>query len=235
MGRTPRPDGAGLTHHVMTRGNNRQPIFDGDLDRRSFLALVEETRERRDWRIHAWCLMTNHVHLLITTDRPTLSDGLRDILGTYARRHNHFHERTGHLFSGRFRSVPVTSDEQFLTVVRYVNRNPVGAGMVDRPEHYPWSGYGSRGSVHPPITIDEADLLRRFHPVRTIAERQMHALVQSEPWPTRAGRHQPAIGTLLQAMGPKRGVTAAVSAGHRRSEIAATLGRSVSYVDRRAA
>ena len=81
MGRRHRAQNGGLTHHVMARGNNRRSIFSNDLDRLSFLGLVERTRQDRDWRIHAWCLMTNHVHLLLTTEHADLSAGLRDILG----------------------------------------------------------------------------------------------------------------------------------------------------------
>lgn len=178
--------------------------------------------------------MTNHIHLLVTTDEPTLSDGLRDILGLYARRYNHFHDRTGHLFSARFRSVTVTTDEQFLTAVRYVNRNPVRAGMIEHPEHYPWSGYGLRMLPRPPVRVDEAEVLGRLHPLRDIAERQLHSLVHGEVAPARAGNHRPTVGTLAQAMGRDGAASAAVAAGYRHREVAATLGVSQSYVSKHA-
>lgn len=227
MGHTHRRQGEGLTHHVMARGNNRQPIFDDDRDRRSFLGLVDRVRDNSSWRIHAWCLMTNHVHILLTTDRPTLSAGLRDILGLYTRRYNHFHERSGHLFGARFRSVLVESDEQFFATVRYVNRNPVRAGLVERPDHHPWSGYALRSVPRPPVILDEQTVLERLHPVSSIAVRRLHALVCGCVPPGRAGTSRPSVQSLVQALGSSRGADAAVRLGHSRREVAATLGLSV--------
>lgn len=231
MPRAHRTQGAGLTHHVMARGNNRRDIFEDDHDRFSFLGMVEETRRRRDWRIHAWCLMTNHVHLLVTTEEPDLSAGLRDVLGRYARRYNHFNERTGHLFGQRFRSILVTSDEQYLTTVRYINRNPVEAGLTDRPDHDAWSGYALRRSPYPPVTLDETMTLDMLHPVAAVAERQLRELIHSDRTPHRAAAPRPAIRTLLLTMGRRSGARAAAALGYERTEIARTLGITVRALD----
>ncbi len=233
MGRAPRLPVDGLTYHVTARGNNRQPIFNTELDRTSFLALVEETRARRGWRIPAWCLMTNHIHLLITTETFDVSAGLRDILGRYARRYNHFHERTGHLFGHRFHSVPVTSDEQFFATVRYVNRNPVRASIVDDPAHYPWSSYAQRGTLRPPITVDETTILKRLHPVPSMAERQFHQLIRSDPAPGRAGSAAPELSTLVQLLGEAEGAQAAVNLGYGQREVATAIGITESCLSRR--
>ena len=152
---------------------------------------------------------------------------IRDILGRYVRRYNHFHGRSGHLFGRRFHSALVTTDEHFLQAIRYVNRNPVRAGLVTCPEHYAWSGYARRGTRHPPVTVDDADLLRRLHPVRTIAERRLQELVRDDDAPMRASDPRPAIATLLQALGPVHGARAADRQGYRHSDIATARGVSV--------
>ncbi len=226
MGRAPRPQGEALTYHVMARGNNRRDIFQDALDRRSFLSLLEATRQRRNWRMHAWCLMTNHVHLLLTTEQADISAGIHDVLGHYARRYNHFHGTSGHLFGQRFRSVLVTSDEQFLTTVRYINRNPVEAGLADRPDRYPWSGYAMRHVAHPLLIVDDADLMERLHPLPAIAECQLRTLVHSGSAPLRVGSTMPTIATLVQAMGPKEGGPAALALGYEQREVAASVGLS---------
>lgn len=231
MGRPPRPQGEGLTYHVTARGNDRQPIFDDDRDRLSFLGLVEDTRQRRRWRVHAWCLMTNHFHLLLSTYQADISAGVRDVLGRYVRRYNHFHGRTGHLFGRRFHSVLVTTDEQFLMTVRYVNRNPVRAGLAPRPGHYAWSGYARRGMRHPLVTVEDADLLERLHPVRTIAERQLRELVDDDT-PPRIQAPTPAVATLIQALGPTAGTRAAVRQGYPRRDIATVRGISTRTLQR---
>lgn len=233
MGRSPRTYVDGLTYHVTARGNDRQRIFDSDLDHHSFLAIVEETRAHRRWRVHAWCLMVNHFHLLVSTEEFDISTGLRDILGRYARRYNHFHERTGHLFGRRFHAVPVTSDEQFFATVRYVNRNPVRAGMVHDPGHYPWSGYARRTTLHPPIAVDETTVLGRLHPVPAIAERQLHDLIRSDVSPGRAGAAEPAIGTLIQVLGAGNGARAAVCLGYRHQDVADALGLTANCLTKR--
>jgi len=216
----------------MARGNDRQPIFTDERDRRSLLALIDDTRRHRKWRVHAWCLMTNHVHVLVTTPDPGLSDGLRDVLGLYTRRYNHFHGRTGHLFSARFRAVVVTSDRQFLTAFRYVNRNPVEAGLVSDPAAYPWTGYATRALPRPPIGVDEEVILQLLHPSRAMAERQLHHVVHAPTPPGRACERVPSLTVVLQALGPREGARAARTLGYRQREIATALGISESRLSR---
>jgi len=217
----------------MARGNNRQAIFGNDLEARSFLGLVEDVRHHHGWTIHAWCLMPNHVHLLLTTEFPNLSQGVRDILGRYARRYNHFHERTGHLFSARFKSVTVVSDRQFLTTFRYVNRNPVRAGLASAPDLYPWTGFALRRSPRPPVALDEASVLEMLHPLPAIAEQQLRHLVHDETAPGRAEAAVPSIPILIQALGMDHGVAAALALGYRQRAIAAAIGLSESALSRR--
>ena len=143
MGRAPRRIGADLTYHVTIRGNRRAPIFMDDQDRRKFLSLLDDVGRSHGWEGWAWCLMSNHVHLCLTTPQPNLSSGMRDIFGQYARFFNWKNTLDAHLFGSRFHSVDVTSDEHLTTVIRYVAQNPVRAGLVDSALAWEWSSLHS--------------------------------------------------------------------------------------------
>jgi REP element-mobilizing transposase RayT len=101
------------------------------------------TRRLWHWSLHAYCLMDNHVHLLIEIPRPNLADGIQYLHGTYAREFNKRHRRSGHLFQGRFGSVRIKRDEQLWTVTEYIAMNPVRAGLCTTPSEWPWSSAGS--------------------------------------------------------------------------------------------
>ena len=138
MARFPRcflPDGL---FHVAARGVARMSIYRGDDDRLVFLGLLGQTVERFEWTCHAYCLMTNHYHLVIDTTRANLSNGLQKLNGVYAQGFNGRHERWGHVFGDRFwcRTVP---EEQLETVCLYVMANPVRAGLCERISDWPWS------------------------------------------------------------------------------------------------
>ena len=114
-------------------------MFD-DVDRERFLALLLETARRFGWIIHAYVLMDNHYHLLIETPREgTLSRGMQRLNGLYAQYFNRRHCLSGHLFQGRYGSKQITSNEQLLTLVRYLAWNPVHAGLCVGPAAFPWS------------------------------------------------------------------------------------------------
>jgi len=133
----------GAMYHVMARGNARQPIFLSEEDRHRFLENIGHVAHRFDWRIWAYCLMGNHYHLAIETNRATLSRGMRQVNGVYAQAFNHRHQRVGHLFQGRFRAIHVNRDHYLLEMSRYIVLNPVRAGLVERPGDWPWSSYRS--------------------------------------------------------------------------------------------
>jgi len=128
-------------HHVTARGNDRLPIFLDDEDRWSFLRLLAEARERFGCDFHAYCLMTNHVHLVIEDHEGNLSKALRHIKGVHAQRFNRRHDRVGHLFEGRFWNSLLGDDAYVTTAVEYVHRNPVDAGIVASAADYTWSSY----------------------------------------------------------------------------------------------
>jgi len=129
-----------LPHHVIQRGVRSLPIFTTEADRHEYLRLLREFGARSGLRFWAWCLMTNHVHLVAV---PTQSDALARAIGEAHRRYTravNFREGVrGHLFQERFHSFPIQTDRHLLAVVRYVERNPVRARMVTRAVDYPWS------------------------------------------------------------------------------------------------
>jgi REP element-mobilizing transposase RayT len=139
MARTARGDlGDGLVH-ITARGNDRRAIFLDDLDRRSFLRLLERVVEKYDWQLHAYCLMPNHFHLVLAATGMSLSAGMRSLNGGYAQRFNQRHKRGGHLFQGRYDARPVTRQRHAEELCRYVLENPLRAGLCERVEDYPWS------------------------------------------------------------------------------------------------
>lgn len=132
---------AGATYHVFARGVNREAIFRGDDDRRRFLLLLARAQQRYGWRVHAYCLMGNHFHLLVGTPEPNISEGMQWLNGVYAQGFNRIHGRIGHLFQDRFQAVLVERDDQLVWLLAYIARNPVRAGLATAPQRYRWSSY----------------------------------------------------------------------------------------------
>jgi putative transposase len=160
MPRKPRSEVAGGIHHVYARGNDRRLVYLDDADRWTYLALVGRVVCRTRWHLLAYCLMDNHVHLLVETPEPNLGKGMQRLHGGYAQTFNERHGRAGHVFQGRFGATPVTSDEQLWWVVAYIARNPVEAGLCARPGDWPWSSHGA-GSA-PPRWLDHRRLLEHM-------------------------------------------------------------------------
>ncbi len=142
MARQPRLTVPGYPHHVIQRGNDRQVIFRDDQDRSRFLALLAEQAQQGEVAIHAYVLMDNHVHLLLTPQTDTGLPRLMQAVGrSYVRYFNSRHGRTGTLWEGRYRSSLIETDRYLLACMAYIDLNPVRAGMVDDPAHYPWSSH----------------------------------------------------------------------------------------------
>jgi REP element-mobilizing transposase RayT len=130
------PDGV---YHVTARGVNRCAVFADDVDRVLFLRLLGESVDRFAWRCHAFCLMGTHYHLVVEGIRAGLSAGVQRMNGLYAQRFNRRHDRTGHLFSGRFHAWLVEDEDHLRATCSYVVNNPVRAGIVDTARDWPWS------------------------------------------------------------------------------------------------
>ena len=131
----------GGLHHITARGNDKQPLFVDDGDRRTFLATLRDAASTTDAVVLAFCLMTNHVHLVVRDDEMRLSQMLHRLNSVYAQRFNRRHGRTGHVFEGRFWNSLIESDAYLAVAVEYVHRNPLEAGIVDRLDEYIWSSY----------------------------------------------------------------------------------------------
>jgi REP element-mobilizing transposase RayT len=141
MARKPRIHAPGACYHVILRGNGKQDIFFDAPDRYRFYLLLQEGVERFGHRIHAFCLMTNHVHLAVQVADQPLSRIMQNLSFRYTRWVNGRHDRSGHLFQGRYKAVLIDGDAYLLELVRYIHLNPVRAGMVSSPGAYPWSGH----------------------------------------------------------------------------------------------
>lgn len=125
-------------YHVMARGVNRQSIFQKDDDRRVFIGLLKDSVFKMDIEIHSFCLMENHLHILIKTEKKILSEFMRFVLSNYVRYFNKTQNRIGHLFENRFKSEPVNDEKYYLTVLRYILQNPEKA-FLSTTQNYQWS------------------------------------------------------------------------------------------------
>ncbi|MBQ7183145.1 MAG: transposase [Clostridia bacterium] len=151
MPRTARKTADSGIYHVMMRGINRQRIFEDDEDRDRFLEILKKTKEMDGFDLIAWCLMPNHVHLLIHENEVKLETIFRRIGAAYVYWYNGKYVRTGHLFQDRFKSEPVEDDAYFLTVIRYIHWDPVKAGLCEKPETYAYSSlknYFEKDGLH---------------------------------------------------------------------------------------
>ena len=128
-------------YHVMLRGVNKQVIFENDGDRNFFLKVMKTCKEASGFKLHAFCLMSNHVHLLMEPGEEPLETVFRRVGSRYVKWYNEKYERVGNLFQDRFRSENVETQQYFMTVLRYILWNPVKAGMVSSPGQYRWSSY----------------------------------------------------------------------------------------------
>jgi putative transposase len=144
MARLPRYCPSGIPQHVIQRGNNRSVCFASDKDMAVYTHYLSEAASKFGLLIHGWVFMTNHVHLLVTPEEDTsLSKGMQYLGRQYVRYFNRSYQRTGTLFEGRYKSCIVQQSDYFLVCLRYIELNPVRAGIVADPASYLWSSYRS--------------------------------------------------------------------------------------------
>ena len=178
MTRPLRIEYAGAVYHITSRGNEKKAVFKDDQDRINFLNTLQHVNKRYNWLCHAYCMMDNHYHILIETPDGNLSLGMRQLNGVYTQLFNKRHQRTGHLFQGRYKSILIQKDSHLLEVCRYVVLNPVRARMVERPEAWKWSSYlatAGQESAAPCLTTDW--ILGQFSRKRTKAEKEYRQFV----------------------------------------------------------
>ena len=143
MSRALRIEYHGALYHVTSRGDRREDIYEDDIDRKVFMTLFEEVCENYNWDCHAYCLMSNHYHLLIETPGANLSKGMRQLNGVYSQKYNLRHKKVGHVFQGRYHAILVEKEKYLLELSRYIVLNPVRANMVRKPDEWSWSSYNS--------------------------------------------------------------------------------------------
>jgi putative transposase len=165
---SPRPhrvQAADATYHVFSQATGEEMLHRDGADRERFLSIVEQTVDRFDLDLHFYVVLGTHHHLLVTTRRPNLARAMQYLRGVYCRSYNRRHERKGHLVAGRYGANLVDSESYALWLVQYLALNPVRAGLVARPEDWPWSSYASLiGPAPQPSFVTPGIVLEQFHP-----------------------------------------------------------------------
>lgn len=188
MARPLRIEFAGALYHVTSRGDGREDIYLDDKDREVWLEVFGEVCRRYNWVCHAYCLMSNHYHILIETPESNLSLGMRQLNGVYTQRFNRSHNRVGHVFQGRFKGILVDKESYLLELARYIVLNPVRARMVRKAEQWRWSSYRATAGIEPVKPWLNVDwLLSGFAKRRKTACERYRRLVeegkgQPSPW-----------------------------------------------------
>jgi putative transposase len=159
MARRPRLFAAGLLYHVIVRGNQRQKTFTAESDYQAYIERLARYRKKYDYVLHAYCLMPNHVHLLVESSEQPLAKFMQGLQQSYSQYFNLRHRKTGHVFEGRYKAILCQKDQYLLQLIRYIHLNPVRAGMVRSPERYRYSGDHVYLQGKATETIDPATVL----------------------------------------------------------------------------
>lgn len=142
MARQARQESSTGYYHVMLRGINREAIYTSDSAKKYFMELVKQQQDNDLWHLAAWCVMSNHVHLVVKSEKVAMAKAVKIISLKFAAHYNRAQDRIGPVFGGRFRSENIETDAYLLGVLRYIHHNPVKANMVQDVAHYRWSSYG---------------------------------------------------------------------------------------------
>ena len=180
MARPRRLEAPGAVYHVVVRGNERRAVFRDDSDRARYLARLAHYREKFGFRLLAFCLMDNHVHLAVEAGRHPLSKIMAGVQSTYTQYFNRRHRRVGHLFQGRYKAFIVDRDAYLLALVRYIHENPVKAKIVERPGDYRWSSDRYYRKGRGPEWLDQEVVLGMLGRGRREASRRYRAFMGGE-------------------------------------------------------
>ena len=192
MARPLRLELSGGVYHVTSRGDRREDIYLSDADREMWLGVFAEVCARFNWVCHAWCLMSNHYHILVETPEANLAQGMRQLNGVYTQRFNRTHDRVGHVFQGRYKAIMVERDSYLLELARYVVLNPLRAKMVKHLEAWPWSSFlATCGQAASPSWLQTDWILGQFEARRSSAIAKYVSFVHE-------GARLPSVWTQLQ-------------------------------------
>jgi len=178
MARKPRIHFPGALYHIIARGNRRQGIFLNKKDLQRFLTYLSACKNRFPFRLYAYALLRNHLHLLIEVEETPLSKIMQSLLFAYASYFNRRVGEVGHLFQGRYKAILCDKDGYLLELVRYIHLNPVRAKIVKKPEDYAWTGHLSYLGRVTQDLIDEGFVLDQFSENRSLARRKYHEFVR---------------------------------------------------------
>jgi len=198
MARPLRLEFAGALYHITSRGDRREDIFEDDADRADFLSVLGDVCAQHNWVCHAYCLMSNHYHLLVETPDGNLSKGMRQLNGVYTQHFNRRHSRVGHVFQGRYKAILVDKDDYLLELARYIVLNPVRAQMVRSAKDWGWSSYrATAGQAESPEWLQTDWLLAAFGSRKgkaMEAYRRFVAEGKNQPSPWQGLRNQVYLG-----------------------------------------
>jgi len=186
MARRPRIHFAGALYHVISRGNRRQGIFRDEKDLKRLLTYLSHCKIRFPFRLYAYALMKNHIHLFLEVERVPLSKIMQSLLFRYTQYFNRRYRQVGHLFQGRYKAIVCDKDAYLLELARYIHLNPVRARVVKRPEDYVWTGHLSYLGKREEDLIDEGFVLDQLGGNRSSARRRYRRFV----WDGMTGGHE---------------------------------------------
>jgi REP element-mobilizing transposase RayT len=179
MARKPRLEVEGGLYHIMTRGNNRQRIFSDDDDYQKMLKLVADQKTKLPFYLYAYCLMPNHVHLLIERREDACGRVMHRLLTGYSRYHNRKYGRVGHLFQTRYKAILCQTDQYLAELVRYIHLNPVRAKLVNKPSGYRYSSHRAYLGLDRPGMVDIEPVLRHFGATKKLALERFELFVNA--------------------------------------------------------
>ena len=171
----------GLVYHVINRGNNRQPVFHDQGDYVAFLKAVADLKERKPFELYGYCLMGNHIHLLLRPGESSISRIVQSLLVSHTQRYHRFHRSTGHVWQGRFKSPVIQDDEHLLTVLRYIEANPLRAKLVEHAGEYRWSSFAGHGDGRGDSLLDATPAYEALAAGPAARRRRWSAYVHQRP------------------------------------------------------
>jgi len=177
MVRKARAEVEGGLYHVITRGNNRRQIFNSPADYEKFLSLLAIQKGKQSFFLYAYCLMTNHVHLLLERQASAVGRIMHRLLTGYVQYYNRRHRRVGHLLQGRHKAILCQSERYLAELVRYIHLNPVRASMVTLPEDYEYSSHRAYLGMEPAGIVDVDTVLRHFGASKEVARSRYRKFV----------------------------------------------------------